>query len=38
MDSICVALAAGTLVDITVTGRNAKGETQPTDPVTAAVP
>ncbi|MCX7010112.1 MAG: hypothetical protein NTY53_23220 [Kiritimatiellaeota bacterium] len=32
------ALAAGTLVDITVTGRNAKGETQPTAPITAAVP
>ena len=32
------ALAAGTLVDITVTGRNAKGESQSTDPVTAAVP
>ena len=32
------ALPAGTLVDITATGRNAKGETQPTDPVTAAVP
>jgi hypothetical protein len=32
------ALAAGTLVDITVTGRNDKGESQPTDAVTAAVP
>ena len=31
-------LAAGTLVDITVTGRNDKGESQPTDAVTAAVP
>ena len=32
------ALAAGTLVDITVTGRNDKGETQPTAPITTAVP
>ena len=32
------ALAQGTLVDITVTGRNDKGETRPTEPVTAAVP
>ncbi|MCX7008693.1 MAG: fibronectin type III domain-containing protein [Kiritimatiellaeota bacterium] len=32
------ALAAGTLVDITVTGRNDKGETQPTEPITTAVP
>ena len=32
------ALAAGTLVDITVTGRNDKGESQPTDAITAAVP
>jgi hypothetical protein len=31
-------LAAGTLVDITVTGRNAKGETQPTAPITTALP
>jgi hypothetical protein len=32
------ALAVGTLVDITVTGRNPKGESQPTEAVTAAVP
>jgi hypothetical protein len=32
------ALAVGTLVDITVTGRNPKGESQPTAPITAAVP
>lgn len=32
------ALAQGTLVDILITGRNDKGETQPTDPVTATVP
>lgn len=32
------ALAQGTLVDILVTGRNDRGETQPTEPVTAAVP
>lgn len=31
-------LAPGTLVAITVTGRNPKGESQPTDAVTAAVP
>ena len=31
-------LAQGTLVDIILTGRNNKGETQPTDPITAAVP
>jgi hypothetical protein len=32
------ALAAGTLVDIFVTGRNDKGESQPTEAVTAALP
>lgn len=32
------ALDPGTLVDITATGRNDKGETQPTAPVTAALP
>jgi hypothetical protein len=31
-------LAIETLVDSTVTGRNAKGESQSTDPVTAALP
>jgi hypothetical protein len=31
-------LATGTQVDVTVTARNAHGESQPTEPVTAAVP
>jgi hypothetical protein len=31
-------LAAGTPVAITVTARNANGESQPSDPVTATVP
>ena len=30
--------AAGTLVAITVTGRNGKSESQPTEPITVAVP
>ena len=38
---ICAAAISphpGTLMATTVTGRNPKGESQPTDPVTAAVP